>query len=151
MAGTTFNEIYDFFMTRIVDYRLTTLFNTSQNDFQEYLSGWLLQIIPDFYNCDQSLAYANSEFVETLSQKNINILTLLMKKLWLEKEIDNILQMDNLVQDRDFKLYSAAQNMSAKQARYNMMKEEVSQELVSYGLNYSTDWASWFNGEFYTP
>jgi len=148
--GTTFTEIYDFFMTTITDYRLITLFNTSETDFNTYLSAWLIQAIPEFYNCDQSLAYATNEFAVTLTQKNINILVLLMKKIWLEKEIDNILQMNNLVQDRDFKTFSQGQNMKAKQDRYVILKEEVSQKLVDYGLN-GINWTQWFAGEFYIP
>lgn len=151
MAGTEFSEIYDFFMSDISDYRLITLFNSSQSDFQTYLSSWLIQSIPEFNNCDQSLLYTNSVFNETLTQKNINILALLMKKLWLEKEVDNILAMTNFVQDRDFSTHSANANMKAKQDRYNMMKEEISQKLTEYGLNYSTDWAAWFNGEYFVP
>lgn len=151
MAGTTFEEIYDFFMTTIDDYRLTTLFNTSQTDFNTYLSAWLIQAIPEFTNCDQSLSYTNSVFDATLTQKNIDILSLLMKKIWLEKNMDSILAMNNFVKDRDFDFYSPAQNMKARQDRYNMLKEEVSQKLVSYGLNYGTDWAAWFNGEFFVP
>lgn len=149
--GTAFEEVYDFFMTLVGDYRLISLFNSSQTDFNTYLSAWLIQAIPQFSNCDQSLAYSNSAFTATLTQKNINILTLLMKKLWLEKEIDNILQMNNLVQDRDFKTFSQGQNMKAKQDRYNMMKEEVSQQLVEYGLNNSVDWASWYTGIYFVP
>jgi len=151
MAGTTFTEVFDFFMTTISDYKLITLFNASQTDFNTYLSGWLIQAIPEFVNCDQSLAYTNMEFTQTLSQKNINILSLLLKKLWLEKEIDNILQMNNLVQDKDFKTFSQGQNMLAKQSRYNMLKEEVSQKLTEYGLNYGVSWADWFAGNFYVP
>ena len=69
MAGTTFEEIYDFFMTTIDDYRLVTLFNTSVTDFNTYLSSWLIQSIPEFTNCDQSLGYSTATFTETLTQK----------------------------------------------------------------------------------
>lgn len=151
MAGTTFNEIYDFFMTTVTDYRLVTLFNTSESDFQTYLSAWLIQSIPEFKNCDQSLSYASSEFTEVLSQKNINVLALLMKKKWFEKELENILQMTNVVQDRDFKMFSQANNMKEKRERLITLQEEVSQKLVEYGLDYTVDWSSWFNGEYYVP
>ena len=145
--ATTFNEIYDFFMTTINDYRLVALYNSSQTDFQTYLSAWLIQSIPEFTNCDQSLSYSSSSFTETLSQKNINILVLLMKKKWFEKELENVLQMTNVVQDRDFKMYSQANNMKEKRERLITLQEEVSQKLVDYGLEYSVDWANWFNGE----
>ena len=148
---TSFSEIYDFFMTTIDDYRLVNLFNTSESDFQTYLSAWLLQSIPEFTNCDQSLSYTGTNFDATLTQKNINILVLLMKKKWFEKELENILQMTNFVQDRDFKMYSQANNMKEKRERLITLQEEVSQKLVEYGLRNSVDWASWFNGEYYVP
>lgn len=149
--GTQFAEIYDNFMITIDDYRLVTLFNTSEVDFQTYLSAWLIQSIPEFTNCNQSLTYTNSEFSQTLSQLNINILVLLMKKKWFEKELENILQMTNMVQDRDFKMYSQAQNMKEKRERLITLQEEVSQKLVDYGLNNSIDWSAWLNGEYFVP
>jgi len=149
--GTSFSEIYDNFMMTITDYRLITLYNTSVTDFQTYLSAWLIQSIPEFTNCDQSLAYSSSEFTETLTQKNIDVLILLMKKKWFEKELENILQMTNVVQDRDFKMHSQANNLKEKRERLITLQEEVSQKLVDYGFAYSTDWAAWLNGEFYSP
>ena len=151
MAGTTFNEIYDNFMMTITDYRLITLYSASVTDFQTYLSAWLIQSIPEFTNCDQSLAYSSSEFTETLTQKNIDVLILLMKKKWFEKELENILQMTNVVQDRDFKMHSQANNLKEKRERLITLQEEVSQKLVDYEFAYSTDWAAWLNGEFYSP
>src|SRR5258706_1805423 len=151
MAGTTFQEIFDFFMSTIQDYRLTNLFNVSQPDFNTFLSAWLIQAIPEFINCDQVLTYSSNTFDATLTQKNINVLSLLMKKLWLEWEIDSVLQMENLVQDRDFRTFSSSQNMTAKQARFNMLKEEVSQQLVNYGLNFSINWSQWFAVQFFIP
>lgn len=149
--GTSFSEIYDNFLMTITDYRLITLYNASVTDFQTYLSAWLIQSIPEFTNCDQSLAYSSSEFTETLTQKNIDVLILLMKKRWFEKELENILQMTNVVQDRDFKMHSQANNLKEKRERLITLQEEVSQKLVDYGFAYSTDWAAWLNGEFYSP
>ncbi len=151
MAGTSFQEIFDFFMSTIQDYTLISLYNSSVNDFNTFLSAWLIQAIPEFINCDQTLTYSGDVFDATLTQKNINILSLLMKKLWLEREIDDILQMQNVVQDKDFKTFSQSQNMTSKQARFNMLKEEVSQKLVDYGLNYSVNWSQWFAGQFFIP
>lgn len=149
--ATTFNEIYDNFMTTITDYRLIALYNTSTTDFETYLSAWLIQSIPKFTNCDQSLSYSGTSFDETLDQKNIDILILLMKQRWFAKELENILQMTNVVTDRDFKMYSQSQNMKEKRERLMTLQEEVSQEIVDYGLEYATDWSAWLAGDFYTP
>lgn len=150
MAGTDFSEIFDNFMLQVSDYRLTNLFNISQTDFNTYLSGWLIQVIPQFVPCDQLLTYTGTTFDNTLTQKNINILVLLMKKVWLEKELENILQMNNFVQDRDFHTFSQANNMNAKRERLITLKEEISQTLVDYGLGVN-NWADWYNQSFFVP
>ena len=151
MAGTDFAEVYDNLMQIVDDYKLVNLYNQSVSDFQTYLSSWLLNAISDFKNCDQSLAYTSSTFSETLSQKNILMLAYLMKKYWLEKQIDDLKQMSLKITDHDFKTYAEANNMAAKLKRYQEMKEELSQKLADYTMNYSIDWASWLNGQYYVP
>lgn len=138
-------------MLEVEDYKLVSLFNTSQSNFETYVSAWLIQSIPEFKNCNQSLAYSTTTFTETLTQENINILVLLMKKRWLQKQIDDIKQMNLSITDRDFKRYAESSNMLSKQKRLILLQEEVSQQLVSYGLD-NVDWASWINsGVFYVP
>jgi hypothetical protein len=150
MAGTPFSTVYDSFSLLLSDYRLTNLYNTSLSDYEDYLEGWLVLAIDDFYCCNQSLAYSSSTFTETLSTKNINILAKLMKKYWLEKEVNDVTQFRLHVTDHDFKLYSEAQNLTAKKSLYNEYKEEISQLLVDYSL-VSNDWANWLAGIFFVP
>ena len=151
MTGTAFSTVIDSFMLEVEDYKLISLFNTSQSNFETYVSAWLIQSIPEFKNCNQSLAYSTTTFTETLTQENINILVLLMKKRWLQKQIDDIKQMNLSITDRDFKRYAESSNMLSKQKRLILLQEEVSQQLVSYGLD-NVDWASWINsGVFYVP
>jgi hypothetical protein len=147
--GTKFNEIYDLFMTLQDDFRLITLFNSSQVDYENYLEGWLIPSLPEFDTCDQSLAYSGTTFTETLTQINKNILADLMKKRWLEKEIDDIKQMNNFITDKDFNTHSNSQNMEAKRKRYIEQKEEISQKLVDYGLK-RIPMANWQAGIFWT-
>lgn len=149
--ATPFSDVYDQFLTLVKDYKLNTLFETSVTDFESYLAGWLIPAITDFKNCNQSLAYANDEFIATLTAENIKVLALLMKKYWLEKETDDVMQMSLHVTDKDFKIYAESQNMQAKQARLRQEKEELSQLLVDYGLNHNNLWADWLVGNFYTP
>ena len=148
MAGTPFAEVFDVFMTLQNDYKLIGLYNSSESDFETYLEGWLIQAIEDFDICGQSLGHTGGSFSETLTQKNINILAYLMKKRWLEKEVDNVLQINLHLQDKDFKTYSEAQNMGAKQERLKQVKEELSQLLLDYEYK-NNNWDDWFNGTFY--
>lgn len=137
-------------MMFVTDYRLNELYNASVSDFETYLSGFLIPAITDFKNCNQSLSYATSIFTETLTEENIKILAMLMKKYWLTKEIDDITQMNLHVTDRDFRVYSESQNMREKQNRLILELENLSQSLIDYGYD-NTDWSAWLNGEFYIP
>ena len=150
-SGTPLSDVYDQFLSLVKDYRLTNLFNLSPDhtEFEAYLLGWLIPAIRDFNICDQSLEYSGNNFFETLTEKNIVMLAQLLKKYWLEKEIDDITQMNLHVQDRDFKTFSENANMLAKQTRYNMEKEEVSQLLVNYSLKDKDMWQAWLNGNFF--
>jgi hypothetical protein len=150
-TGTHLSDVYDQFLSLVKDYRLINLFNLSPEhvEFEAYLEGWLIPAIRDFFVCDQDLTYAGKNFFQTLTSKNIVMLAQLLKKYWLEKEIDDITQMNLHVEDRDFKTFSENANMQAKQSRYNMEKEEISQLLVDYGLKNNEQWHSWLNGNFF--
>jgi ubiquinone/menaquinone biosynthesis C-methylase UbiE len=73
-----------------------------------------------------------------------------MKKRWLQKQVDDIKQMNLSVTDRDFKRFAESNNMLAKQKRLILLQEEVSQQLVDYGLN-NLDWANMYAGVFFVP
>ena len=150
MAGTKFTEVFDQFTMLVEDYRLVAMYEASSTDFETYLQGWLIPAIIEFVYCDQSLAYSLSteEFTVTLSAKNIVTLARIMKKFWLQKEIDDITQMNLRIQDHDFKNYSEAQNMKEKRERYILEKESISQMLVDYSIKYSVDWSAWLTGDF---
>jgi len=150
-TGTPLSDIYDQFLSLIKDYRLTNLFNLSpeHTEFEDYLLGWLIPAIGDFSICDQDLTFIGNNFVQTLTSKNIVMLAQLLKKYWLEKEIDDITNMNLHLETKDFKTFSENANMKAKQDRYNMEKEEVSQLLVDYALKNNTQWHSWLTGNFF--
>jgi hypothetical protein len=80
-------------MMFVKDYRLVTLFNSSLNDFETYLSGWLLPAITDFKTCDQSLAYSSDSFSSMLTEE-MSRSCVALKKYWLKKEIVDITQIN---------------------------------------------------------
>jgi hypothetical protein len=150
--GTTFSEVYDNFMTLIKDFRIASLYTTSESNFETYLSGFLISAIEDFSVCNQSLANSSGTFTETLVQENISLLAKLMKKRWLEKEIADVTQMSLHISDKaEFKTYSEAQNLREKETVYNFEREEISQLLVGYSLRNRVDWSAWYSGVFFTP
>jgi hypothetical protein len=147
---TSLIDINDLFLTLIDDYRLNKLFEQSVSNFNTHLEGWLLFAIEDFSGiCTQELVYDEStqEFSVTLTRKHKLILAQIMVKYWLHKEVFNILQMNNLIQDRDFKAHSAAQNLREKQAALAGKEEEISQLLLDYEMS-NNDWDNWKNQLF---
>jgi len=147
--GTSVNEVYDLFSQTITDYRLIALFDTSESDFENYLQSFLEFAITDFKNCDQSLNYDDitKEFPDVLSRENKNILAHLMMKYWMQKNVNDITQMNLHVTDRDFKIASEALNLREKTAQLNAVKEQCSQMLIDYGYS-RINWTNWINQDF---
>ena len=152
--GSKFSEIFDLFMVQIKDWRLQSLYESSTLDFEVYLSGFLMLSIPQFQEvCNQSLSHDEEtrEFTEILTLDNKTILSKLMVEKWLEKEVQDVNQMNLHLQDRDFKVYSESQNLKEKSLHLDKTKEYNSQTMTVYSYSKSTDWAGWLSGTFYTP
>jgi len=154
--GTLSSTIFDYFLTSVNDYKLTAIYQSSGSlILGEYMEPWLLNSIIEFDICDQDLSYTVSTdsiegyFDADLTNKNIFMLSQIMTKYFLQKNLQDILKMDNILQDRDFKMYSAANSLKAKQDYYTMKCEEISQRLTNYGYA-DNDWASWRNQVFYS-
>jgi hypothetical protein len=143
---TTIDEIADLFLSNIQDYKIVTIFTSSGSDaVNTYVEPWLLFSIDDFNVCDQDLTYdkTTKTFSVTLTQKNQNMLARIMEKYWLKKEIQNVLQMNLFIQDKDFKTHSAAQNLEKKTELLIVQEEKISQALFDYAMNHIIDWDNW--------
>lgn len=147
MAETDLAEVYDLFLQQVTDYRLIELFNVSETNFNTYLEAWIIYAISDFSICDQSLAYTSGTFTVTLTAENKVILATLMMKYWLQKNVNDITQMNLHVTDKDFKMASEAQNLREKVAYLNIVKEQCSQLLQDYAFR-KVRWADWYNQDF---
>lgn len=148
--STSIREIFDLFMLRVSDYRLNHLFDSSEEDFDTYLQGFLEFAISDFDICDQDLNYdeTTKTFSDTLTRENKTILATLMMKYWLEKLVNDITQMNLHITDRDFKVASEAMNLREKTIRLNNVKETCSQMLVDYAYKHN-DWTGWLEQDFF--
>jgi hypothetical protein len=145
MAGTPLSEVYDLFMQQISDYRLTTLLETSEYDFETFLQSWLIFSINEFSVCTQSLVFDGTTriFTETLTSKNKVTLATLMMKYWLQKLVNDVTQLQLHVTDRDFKVASEAMNLKEKSAYLITIKEQCSQLLNDYAYG-NVDWTNWY-------
>ena len=148
--ATEATEIFDIFLALVNDYTLTSLFTSSGSaNFNTYLQPWLLLSNNDFTNAGATLTYttSNETYSAVLTQEEILILAQIMVRYWMAKEVQNVLQMENVLQDKDFKRHSAAQNLKEKKELYSNKVEEVEQLLANYELK-NNDWANWNNQLF---
>ena len=106
--ATPYTDVYDFFMLQIEDYSLMELYEISEMDFQTVLQGFMLLAIEDFVHvCSQDLTDrddVNFTFNIDLSEEHQVILSKLMVKHWLKKEVQDVLQMNWNLTDRDYRI-----------------------------------------------
>jgi len=144
--ATHCSDIFDLFLSLNDDYKLTALYQSQGTaGLNTYLEPWLLMSINEFDSiCTQDLTYNTStqEFSVDLTNENKLMLCQIMIKYWLQRKIQNLLQMDIHIQDHDYKTHSENQNLQAKQQAYRDKREEVSQLLIDYAYKHNA-WTNW--------
>lgn len=147
---THISEIIDLFMTLNTDYRLLKIFEMDEDAFTNYVEAWLflgLALFNDYRTPPLEIDSDTSEFNDTLTYKDKTVLAQLMIRFWLEKEVNDVLAMRNLIQDHDFKTHSAAANLDAKRNLLNQKIEETNKLLIDYSYK-ELDWDKWHNQSF---
>ena len=149
-TNTTFDEIHDLTMLVIQDFKLNDLYDSSPTNFNTTLDGLLIRSIPEFTNCQQDL----TDY--TLSTRTFNIVLTLVEKsilsklqviTWLDSKILDVMQLQNFLNDTDFKTFSSAQNLKAKMEAREILFERVLQSMTDYGLK-NISWSNWALGVF---
>lgn len=143
------SDIYDLFLVNIRDYKIDKLYQQSETAFESYLQGFLVRAIPDFYNCNQSLAFdeSSASFPSSLTSIEQRIISDHMTIQWLNKEINDVSQFENHLTDTDFRIKSEEANLRGKVAHRNQLREIVSQDMTNYGLQ-NIDWTKWRGGDY---
>ena len=134
---TSINEVIDLFLMLVNDYKLKQIFDAG--NLEEYVEVWLRMAIVDFNRVRTlPLSYSpiSKTFSEVLTDEEISILSQLMVKYWLTKEVNDVLAMENVLQDHDFTRHSEAQNLNAKRNLLNRQIEDCKQLLIQYGYDH---------------
>ena len=147
--ATLFTDIYELFLVEIIDWKIDRIYDTSVPTFETYLQGFLVRAVPKFTNCEQSLVYSlvTDSFTSDFTVVEKSILAILMTIEWMNKEVQNISQFNNLLSDQDMKFHSAAQNLREKSEYKDRLRETVSQDMVDYGIS-NISWSDWADGEY---
>jgi hypothetical protein len=158
-------EVFDMALVTIRDYKIDTLYNTSQEQWELYLLGILKRATPKFNKCRTDLTLVETEteeevddgeggtetitttsydFSETPTYIEISILADIMVYIWLEREINNINQINLHLLDNDFKHYAESQNLDKKISYRDRLYEQYSQAIQEYCADkYFDETTSW--------
>jgi hypothetical protein len=149
--ATPFDTIHNYALVVIRDYKIDKLYSLSVDDFKTFMDGFLLRSIPMFTNCQKDLNDYNlntRQFNPTLDLTEQIILSNLEVITWMDSKILDVTQMQNQLNDTDFKMYSQAQNLKAKTDTREILREVVNQDMTNYGLK-NIPWDSWAGGNFF--
>lgn len=136
--ATSFDTIEDMGLGQIDDYTLKKLYNIDFNKFQKFCDGLLIQAVPYFKDCRQSLNYdlETREFESDLTNEEIAILSDFWMIQWFGRKVNNSAQFQAKLQNSgSFKNYSEAQNLKEKTSWLDRLRERVYQRITDYQIS----------------
>lgn len=105
MPNTSFEEIYQEFLSKVQDYKMRNLFLSDVNVATNLLHSYLLKAIAKFTNCRKDIKNPDEkkgEFNVSLNLVEKDILTGLMVEAWMDRVILDITQMNLTLNDNDW-------------------------------------------------
>jgi hypothetical protein len=133
--ATPFSNINTRFLQKITDNKLAALIISNLTTAENRMLGWMKSAIPKFSKCKTDLSDRDENgktFNQTLSDYEEEILASLMVVEWLEPEVKDIMDMQNVVFNDDWKTYSTANLLKEKK---DLLQFEISKSdslIVSY-------------------
>lgn len=133
---TKVNDIYDNFLSKITDYTLLSA-NTTNEDIDDLLFAYLKSSIVRFYRCKNSLEIIMNEtsektFTVELHPFEIEVLTSLMLVEYLKPQLLASELLRQSLSDKDFKIYSQANQLRELKALYKTMRTESGKMITEY-------------------
>lgn len=148
---TNFLDVYDLSLISFKDYQLNKIYDVSKDDFYNILKGYLIKAITKFTNnkkdLENNLDIANGQFLVDLTLTEQVILSDLTVIEWMSSKILDITQMSLHLNDTDFKVYSEAQNLTAKINAQNILREKIDLDMGRYGIK-NINWKDWMAGNY---
>nr|DAL35952.1 MAG TPA_asm: hypothetical protein [Bacteriophage sp.] len=134
---TSFDKIEERALAIVDDYKLRKLLDQSKTDFMAKLDGWLIQCLPNFWQCRQSLEYDADEraFTADLTDMEIYILSCYWVIAWWQNETNNAAQIAlKLGLKAQYTFNSESQNFKEKGNIIDKLREEVDRATTKYLL-----------------
>lgn len=130
--GTTSDEIFDVFTSKLSDYRyLEYTDDELKNEFDRLLRNAMSR----FYACDKLTSYNKDlkEFSEKLLYDEVDILSELMVLFWMAREVSNIERFNDRLSSKDFQNHSKANLLDKILNSKKDKSNEVDKIMAEYG------------------
>lgn len=140
---TSFDTVIDSALAIIDDYKLRKLYNLDVDVFKARIDSLLIQSLPQFWQCRQSLDYnaENREFNSSLTPQEIYILACFWIIAWWEYETNNAAQIAlKLGLKNQYSYNSESQNFKEKGNIIDKLREEVDRAITNYLLQSLDDY-----------
>lgn len=135
--ATPFTEVYSHFLSKISDYDILEF---DIGDREDILERYLISAVSEFKkNCqDVDLTYDREikEFATDLSDQIMEILTTGMAYYWINPQILNTDNLRNVMNTKDFEMYSPANLLLQLRTLRNDLKKEFTQMIYEYSYLY---------------
>lgn len=131
--GTSFQEIYESFLSRVSTYELAMLEETK---LESNLQEWLINALPYFTNCKKDLDNYDKEFAhfnEKLSNSEITILAVYMVYLYASTFLMREENLAQALNSKDYRMYSPQGQLKA----LTSLQEHLAQEANTLKSQYS--------------
>lgn len=134
---TSFDTIEKRALTIVDDYKLSKLLDQDVEGFNARLDSLLIQCLPNFWQCKQSLEYDAEErtFTAELTDTEIYIIGCYWVIAWWQNETNNAAQIAlKLGLKNQYSYNSESQNFKEKGNIIDKLREDVSRAITAYLL-----------------
>lgn len=135
---TKFSEIHRQVLNTL---KSSTLAAMEDYDIEVMLNDMIIRAVGNFRFPKIDLAYEEIvdyndtieyQFVNTITQKEINVILALVKVAWLEQQLDNESNFENTYYDKDVRLHSRGNLIKSIQERHEAAKLEAKTAQYNY-------------------
>lgn len=152
--GTPFKDLYPQILDSL---KSDTLAAMTNHDIQLFLDNLIKRSVAAFLFPRVDLAYGlqleddpdDFAFVNAITQQEINVLLTLIKRFWLEQQLDDEEKMEQRYFDAAIKTHSQANMLMAMSQRYkDAVKEcDIAQYNYSRSMNNKSTIGAIYNGD----
>ena len=137
--STPFSNIIDKALIVIRDYSLDALYENDEDTFESIMQSYMIKGVPRFTECLQDLSYdlTTQTFSSDLTDIETDILADYTVISWYEANLNDVLEYNEALQDREFKRLATGQNLKPRQEYLTMLYTRVKQNTTNYL------WANW--------